>query len=198
MTIDKLLEKHAKHFVPETEGRKALQGIHYHENGSIYVTDSHKLLAVNNAHDRKPCTEHYKTGEIMDVNYPEDVSKLLDREYDNSITLNMKDVKPYIPLLKVASNISNVADLMVGNGELKLQVEDDWASSGSFQLKLANLKNDHHMHVISLDIAYFYHILQFFKDAETDKIIFSRKGKTEPMLFHSGDYEILLLPVRRG
>lgn len=192
--LDSLLKKHAKHFVPVDpvilERHKAIEGIHYHENGSIYVTDSHKVLAIHNAHQEESHTVHFKTGKQLDVKYP-DVVRLLDMDYRESVVIRMKDVKNYLALIKVASNIDEVGDLILKDGFLKFEVR---YFNESFKLLIGETDKEFN---VTLNCLYFYYMLNFFKDAKVDEIVFSWNSRVRPLSFRSGDYEIIILPVRR-
>ncbi|RDW17027.1 hypothetical protein CWR48_15610 [Oceanobacillus arenosus] len=188
--LEKLLDKHAKNFVTNERQDGKLEGIHYHENGSIYVTDAHKLLVFHDAHQEEAHTVHYKTGKQMDIKYPE-VARLLDSDYQDSLTIQMKDINSYIDLIKVATNIDLVGDLILKDGQFKLEIK---YTNESFNLLIGETKSEFK---VCLNILYFYHMLHFFKDAKVDEIIFSWSHPMRPLSFRSGNYEILVVPVRR-
>jgi hypothetical protein len=183
--IDKLLKKHAKHFIKEDDHRNILQGINYHENGDIYLTDTHMLLAIYDAHNKDAHTVHFKTGKIMNIDYP-DVRRLLETEYEDRVTMAI----PHAPIIKVASQINPVGELVATDGQLLFQVR----GYESFKLFLGDSDVDFQ---VRLNVLYFYDTLQFFKDAGIDEITISIKDSNRPISFRSGNYEILISPVRR-
>jgi len=187
-TVDKLLKKHAKNFVSKEPERKALEGIHYSKNGFVYVTNSHTLLSIENGHTEQKTT-HYKTGKEMDVNYPE-VGRLLDVDYDKTLTLKLP--KAYIPLIKVASNISLVGTLSGGNGDLLFRVAS--LLGDSFKAVLGQTDTDL---IVDLSVLYFHNALNFFKDAGVDEVTILFNGSLRPVSFRADQFEILILPVRR-
>lgn len=195
--IEKLLKKHAKNFVADKQDGK-LEGIHYHQNGSIYLTDACTLLAFHDVHTDEQYTVHYKTGKKMDINYP-DVTRLLKTDYDDSITINLQDIKKYIELIKVANEIDWFGDLINDSGELTFLVKNKSGEQFSLKLNERTVKNDYTIKVHSLSVMYFYNMLQFFKDAQVNEITYSfKENKFFPLSFRSGNYEILILPVKRG
>jgi len=189
--IEKLLKKHAKKYVTSERHDGKLEGIHYHDNGNIYVTDAHQLLCIKDAHQSESYTKHYKTGKKMNINYPK-VERLLDSDYKGFINLNMKELKSYIPLIKIASQIELVGSLTVKNSQLILSTKS--LELETFRLVLGDTDNDLK---ISLNLMYFYYMLNFFKDAKIDEIIFRFSGPFRPMSFTAENYEILIMPVRR-
>lgn len=186
--IDKLLKKHAKNFVSNVPERKALEGIHYNKNGFIYVTDSHTLLSIENDHTEQK-TVRYKTGEEMDVNYPE-VGRLLDVDYDKTLTLKLP--KAYTPLIKVASNIDQVGTLSSENGVLLFRVTPPLGDSFKVVLGEADVDLS-----VDLSVLYFHNALNFFKDVGVDEVTILYNGRLRPVSFRADQYEILILPVRR-
>ncbi|KGX84466.1 beta clamp domain-containing protein [Pontibacillus litoralis] len=189
--IEKLLKKHAKNFVSGEYREKGLEGIHFHENGSIYVMDAHKLLAIKRAHNISSRTIHYKTGKKMDVKFP-DVVRISDVSYKESLTLNMRDLEPYLSLIEVASKISMVGTLEVERGEFLLRVTNE--NKESFKLYLGKVESDIK---VDINVMYFYQVFCFFKDAKVDKVILSCGGPMRPVSFTAENYEIIVMPVRR-
>lgn len=188
--IDKLLKKHAKNFVTGERHDGKLEGIHYHENGSIYVTDTHKLLAFHDSHNSLPYTKHYKTGKAMIIDYP-DVTRIISTEFKHSIALSVKKLKGYLPVIKLAAELNTVGNLIAKDGHLMYSVYHD---NESFKLLLGETDESFRL---CLNGLYFYHMLDFFKDAQVDEIIFSIQSGVLPLSFRSGNYEVIILPIRR-
>lgn len=195
MNVEQLLKRHSKNFTASNIYEGKLEGVHYHLNGSVYITNSHTLLALHDVHSEESKTVHHKTGKNMNVDYP-DVSRLLQSDYDNGHVIPFKNIQPYIELIKVSKFIDDVADLTVKNGKLLFKVS---FNNESFTFPLANIsKNDYSLNVIgSLNVMYFYNMMKFFKDANTDELELRYKNKFSPFSFRAGKYEILILPVKR-
>lgn len=195
MNVEQLLKRHTKNFTAPTIYEGKLEGIHYHSNGSVYVTNSHTLLALHDVHNEESKTVHFKTGKNMNVDYP-DISRLLQTDYDNGHVISFKNIEPYIELIKVSKFIDKVADLIIENGQLLFKVH---FNNESFTLPLVNIsKNDYQINTIgSLNVMYFYHMMKFFKDANVDELELMYKNKFSPFSFRAGKYEILILPVKR-
>lgn len=80
--------KHAKKFVSTLASRPILQGVFHAPDGSLAMTDSHRLLRVENAHDRaEPIVLNAKTNAPIDGVYP-DISRVIPTNFRAEYTLS--------------------------------------------------------------------------------------------------------------
>jgi hypothetical protein len=201
--IKRLLKKHAKNFVTAERYEGKLEGIHFDKNGSIYVTDAHQILAFHDVHREEPHTIHYQTGEKMDIAYP-NLARLLAQDYSQKFVITMKNILDYVDLVKVAAEIDSAGSIYISNdGQMFFQVKSNNDSfqlvfGDSFDVFLTDTNTREYEHLVHLNTMYFYHMLHFFKDARVEEVIFSYRSRVLPVSFRAGNYEIIIMPVRRG
>lgn len=195
--IDKLLKRHAKHFAGLKHDKKMLAGIHYHENGSIYVTNSHMLLAIKDVHQEPAHTVHATTNKKLEGNYPSAVTHLVDADYSRAIDFNFEEVKSYIGLIETASKIDEVGCLSLDGGYLELFIQST-ATGESFKLKMCEIGADNIQTIAFLNVNYLYRVLKVFKDAGAEQVKLQfNDSKVRPLSFVYKNIEIILMPVRR-
>lgn len=71
MVKERIIEKYGKKFTGNSFGSTALEGIHYAENGNVYVTNRITGLRLTNVHKLPMAiTLHAKTGLLIDGAFP--------------------------------------------------------------------------------------------------------------------------------
>lgn len=184
--------------------RPVLKGVHHAEDGSLAVTDSHRLYVAKNAHTNTAGEIiDPKTGGKIDGNYP-DVSRLLpyvdDAKY--SVRLYVKETLDAFNALLKANQVFDRKSLVA-----EVKIAED--SSIIFTTSNPVMESQYKPFVTvegtgdstAFNTQYFIDALTLFKDAGSDEIILRNYGPVRPFTLTAGPNDellALLLPIRKG
>lgn len=191
--------KHAKKFASKSETTPVLCGIHYAEDGHIYVTDRHRLLRIRDAHTyTTPVTSHVVTGAELDGKFP-DCSRLIPSapkttfviEGIEAINQAVKYVKLALDVAKTVDKSTKICELF-GSDQIRVGASD--GVNVKFSAYLAAGGCD----TVRLNCEYLYDALNVFKDAGTRQINVCITGAMSPILLtdEENGIDVLVLPYR--
>lgn len=206
-----LITKHGRKFAAKQNGATPIvEGVHYAADGSVIVTDRHKLLRIGGAHSfTEPFTSHAVTGAPIDGQYP-DTTRIIPQELPTQITLvsnglKRDDLKAAIARFKLAvetakatGDNSFVATLKMAGDSVTLtvgSVEDDVAFVSKITADTYGVDG-----IVSLNADYLLAALNVFKDAGSKRVIIGLTGAVSPVVLRDEENEIdaIVLPYRRA
>lgn len=204
-----LITKHGKKFASKSQRTPILEGVHYAADGSVVVTDRHKLLRIGGAHNfTEPFTSHDVTGVPVDGQYP-DTSKIIPMELPTQITLitghnrdDLKDaiarVKLAVDAAKVAGDIAFITTLSYVGSDVRLSVKNDHPSVSLSVGISADIYGPDA--TVSLNAELLLAALNVFKDAGSHRVIIGLTGAYSPIVLRDEENEIdaVVLPFRRA
>lgn len=206
-----LITKNGRKFAAKPNGgTPVLEGVHYATNGSVVVTDRHKMLRIGGAHNfTEPFTSHAVTGAPIDGAYP-DTSRIIPMELPSQITLisdgfKRDDIKDAIARVKLAVDVAKVAGdklyitALVKEGDtVMLVVKNDEPRvkySATLNSDLFGLDA-----TVAFNAELFLAAINVFKDAGSKRVIIGITGATSPIVLRDEENEIdaIVLPYRRA
>ncbi|OAJ75142.1 hypothetical protein AYJ08_05860 [Brevibacillus sp. SKDU10] len=116
-----LAMKHAKKFVGRSAARPILSGVYHSADGTLVATDAHRLLRVENAHERSEAIVlDSKTSAPIDGTYP-DISHIIPKVYCAEYAFGSESLEELIKaheiMVKVGGKKSPYASIAVtGSG----------------------------------------------------------------------------------
>lgn len=97
--------KHAKKFAGKLASRPILAGVYHAADGSLVVTDSHRMLRVDNAHDRaEPIVLDAKTNAPIDGVFP-DVSRVVPTKFCAEYSVTGEEIDTLILAHEIAVKV---------------------------------------------------------------------------------------------
>lgn len=205
--------KHAENVTKAaSETRPILKGVLHHQDGSLFVTDSHRLYKAQNVHsfiDERVINP--STGEQVEGAYP-NIFRLLP-ELPAPNVLHIEDLKYTIDgvkalqaagLITIAGekktpkNRINIKLQANGDGKLTLVMGNPVISSVFFLGFSNDFQGDFEM---TFSSGYFLEALTLFKDTGYEQLEMHVFGKNRPFVItgmHDKDLVTLILPVRTG
>ncbi|TCM89642.1 DNA polymerase III beta subunit-like protein [Paenibacillus sp. BK033] len=206
-----LITKHSRKFATKMNGASpVLEGVHYSADGSVVVTDRHKLLRIGGAHSfTQPFTSHAVTGAPIDGQYP-DTSRIIPMELPTQITLisdgfrrdDVKDtiarVKLAVETAKVAGDKSFITALVVERSVAMLVVKNEEPRVKFSAVINAELYGPDM--TLAFNAELFLAALNVFKDAGSKRVTIGLISATSPIVLRDEDNEIdaVVLPYRRS
>ena len=193
----KHVQKIAKNASP---GREILQGIN-HSGSDIISTDSHRLLSfTDNKANFEDHIIHFKTGEIIEGNYPDITNLIKNDDYSTEITIIMKDIDLLRKMIKAGKTIKfdNVQLTKFKEYvEFKLITNDNFSNLNQLNMTYAIPYQtfDNEIEPIILNIDYMIDLLDFLYDTNSDSTLKIDSG-IKPVHFINEDYTYLILPIR--
>lgn len=184
--------------------RPVLKGVHHAEDGSLAVTDSHRLYVAKNAHTNTAGDIiDPKTGGTIEGNYP-DVSRLLpyisDAKY--TVKLSVKETSDAFAALLKINQIHDRKNLYV---EAEVTDEASVLFSANNPIAQAHYKPistvEGEGEPIVFNTQYFIDAISLFKDAGAEEVTFRYYGAFRPFTLTAGPNDellALLLPIRKG
>lgn len=184
-------------------GRPILKGVYHAPDGSLAVTDSHRLYFAKNAHSNtESSVVEPKTGAVIEGNYP-DVTKLLPDSRDAKYFVRL-DVKQAVDAFAVLIKSAQVPDrkaiptvnATVGDGRTLIFDVENIAMKSQYT---APLVVDGQGDKMTFNAQYFADALALFKDAGAAEVTMRYYGSTRPFTLTAGaDDELLalILPIR--
>lgn len=197
--------KHAQKVTKTAPASHAiLKGVYHAPDGSLAVTDSHRLYFAKNAHSNaEPQTIEPKTGAVIDGNYPE-VSRLIPESSSAKYTVRL-DVKQAIDAFKALLAV-NKLDTNAMYPMTTVGITDDCtvvfvAENHVLSARYEPAAADGEGEEITFNTQYFADALALFKDVGIPEITMRCYGAVRPFTLTAagGDDELLalLLPIRK-
>lgn len=173
---------------PAIVDRQILKGVKHLEDGSLAVTDSHRLYIATDMHGRTDGAVLDTKGKVIEGNYPE-VKRLVPyHEPEQEITVKLKD------LITTADIIYSVI------GKEGYHVIDLREDSISYQVEdiSINIKQEVTFKVpLSLNVKYLLDALKLLKSTGCDEITIKFYSRMRPILFEAENVQAIIVPVRR-
>lgn len=199
---DNKLFKHLKKTASKSLSRPVLRCVHYSNDGSIVVTDSHRLLKINNFHEHQESfSMDLWTMELSTKNYP-DTNRLLPKREDASTTvkISLSALLRATTALKVSSDeivVLEVKDKIITIKNL----HDEKMFGGPLTIDLPVSKDGDDV-IIAFNSRYLIDCCNFFLDAKEryamDDVKFYINNSTRPVLveIERSNFQYLITPVR--
>lgn len=181
--------KHAAKLIKTGEGalvkRPELNGVKHLEDGSLVVTDSHRLYIAKNVHSRfDGVIINPATHERLDEIYP-DVSRIIpSSDLKNIYSLELEDIFK-------ASDIINILD---DKGVMKFQ--DNLISYYSHEIKFAYDSVVKFDAPFAIRAKYVLDAMNLLKVAGAKEVQLRFFGAMRPIYFEYENLIVLLMPVR--
>lgn len=185
-------------------GRPILKGVYHKSDGSLTITDSHRLYFAKNAHSNEvESVVNPKTGKaIEEGTYPE-TSRLLPLKSDAKFTarLSVKEASDAFAALQKVGDINGK-----GNAIIDVKPNDDRElifsvnnSVMSAEYKAGNII-DGNLDKLTFNASYMNDALSMFKAVGVSDIEFRYYGAMRPFTISTegDDLLALLLPIRRA
>ena len=193
----KHVQKIAKNASPS---REILQGIKHNES-DIISTDSHRLLSFT---DNKASFEdhiiHFKTGEIIEGNYPDITRLIKNDDYSTEISITFEDIDILRKMIKAGKTLKfdNVhLTKFKEYVEFKLITNDNFSNLNQLNMTytIPYQISDNEIEPIILNLDYMIDLLDFLYDTNSDTTL-KIDSSIKPVHFTNEDYTYLILPIR--
>lgn len=189
---------HAKKLTnsPVIEEREVLTGVKHYEDGSLAVTDAHRLYMAYDIHDKGDCLLS-PTGAEVDGKYP-DITRLFPYEDDaNKLTLNVNEMLQGVDFI-----LTSVKAAGKGTKHYAMKWDEDILShyypenpvSAKYNLSVKLPDAD----PLFSNAQYWLDALKLFKSFGYTEVEFQYHGRVRPFVMKSLDNKLkaLILPVR--
>jgi len=181
-----------------------LRGVKYEADGSVVVTDRHRLLRIADAHSfAEPFVADAKTGALIEGTYP-DTSRIIPSEAGTTdIMIIGTDIKALLQGVKLAVGAAKLAgvptklitlQIVGGTYEIKAQYNDN---SVDLRLRGEGVAAGEDL-TVSCNAEYLLDAINVFVDAGTSKLTIDFYGKTHPIILRDkqNGIEAVVLPYR--
>ena len=195
------LMKHLKRAISKTGSRPMLECAHYDVDGSITVTDSHRLLKIDNFHSNEESFNlNLLTMELDGDNYP-DTSRLmpdLDKA-ETKLTISLGVLKRALVSLKTDSSSS--VNIKMFDDHVILSNTSDKYEKIKFEIKL-NVSIEGERFPISFNTVFLLDAVEFLIDAKdryaVDNVTIHMTSPVRPAVLkiEEKQYTYLVTPVR--
>lgn len=199
---DNKLFKHLKKTASKSLSRPVLRCVHYSNDGSIVVTDSHRLLKINNFHEHQESfSMDLWTMEISTRDYP-DTSRLFPNKENASTKVKVS----------LSALLRAVTALKIGSDEIVLLdiKEDSVTINNLYDMKVYGrpliidlpAKCEGEYLKIGFNSRYLIDLCNFFLDVKQryalDDVTFYITSKSRPALveFEDEKFQYIVTPVR--
>ena len=193
--------ENAKKVAKTVKGRPILKGVEHREDGTLTVTDSHRLYRAYNVNAPKNTIIHAETGEVLDLgNYPNTDNLITSDE--PIATIDFSDLKAIIKKLKaiqsvgVANGLKKDSTIVtIENGVISLDTENPDDIQASISYTSTNEMK------IYLSLQYFIEIFEFFESMNCDQLTLQYYSPYKPLKFiskHNDNLVAILLGVRKA
>jgi DNA polymerase III sliding clamp (beta) subunit (PCNA family) len=194
--------KHAEKITKSaSDSRPILKGVYHANDGSLAVTDAHRLYFAKNSQERKDgSVVNPKTGVIIDGTYP-DISRIIPEENDAQFN-TLINVKEAVKALKALNSCGKVRSKKV---IAKMSFEEKGvvflvntevvnAEYRTFNGDLTKSDTDKE---VTFDLLYLIDALELFKDAGYEEVTLYSFGRLRPFIIKPNNEVLaLILPVR--
>lgn len=179
--------------------RPILQNALYETDGTVSVTDSHRLIRVSNYHELKNRTLVNLSSLQVAIDekeqYPR-LERLLPREFNGEYDVKVSDLKALVRL--DVGNKNKNASMKVDNDKnvLIFTLEN---TTYNIDISTMRKKNDDKDFEIYFNATYFADMARMIKDVcgDYDTVTLSFVSKVRPFLATCGNIEYLITPVRK-
>lgn len=188
----KTFTRHAKRVIKTLAMEKEiLKGIKHFEDGSVAVTDGHRLHIVKGIHDRKDGAVITPTGKKLIGNYPE--IKRLIPSYDPHYSSKL-DVNEFIKAMEVIE-VAGVGS----DSEPYADIDGQSISFKSVEIKAKYEVSVNFEERFTSNASFWIDALKMFDAFSYEKVNFNFYGRVRPFTLESADRKVfaLILPVRR-
>src|SRR5699024_9010957 len=175
--------------------REVLKGVKHFEDGSLAVTDSHRLYLLKDAHGLGKDTLLSPAGKKIEGAYP-NIERLLPTNPGSSITVDVNELFKGIDIIHVGAKIIDGDYCMNWKGkELSYYPLDENLVSATYELPF-ELPTEY---TLSSNVKYWFEALQLFKAFRYPEVEINFHGKLRPFTVSSLDGKLtaLILPIRR-
>lgn len=195
------LMKHLKRAISKYESRPVLQCAHYDAEGSITVTDSHRLIKIDNFHTNEESFNlNLLTMELNGDNYP-DTNNIIPKIEDmpTKLTVSLGALKR--ALLSLKTNTGDFINIDMFDGYITLSNPSDKNESIDFEVKL-NVAIEGDKYPIAFNTGYLIEAVEFLLDAKdryaVDNVTIHMTSPVRPAVLKIEDqkYTYLVTPVR--
>jgi DNA polymerase III sliding clamp (beta) subunit (PCNA family) len=206
-----LLTKHAKFFAADKNAtNKIFQGIHYLNDGTACVTDTHILLRIKDVLSAVDVSSvavvrsvHAITGAELEGVFPSNaIENLLTWNQENQMTLDTYQIEAFTKHAKIAQMIGKelksdlrLVKLVLCRGNAFLQVSDQGVE---LNVQIGATSKDQE-ETWSFNPDYLYNTLNLFKSAGSSELVIKFKSNgVNPIVFKDEENGIVVLvsPVR--
>ena len=205
-----LLTKHAKFFAADKNARNPIfQGIHYLNNGTAIVSDTHTLLRikevstiVDDSSVAVVRSVHAITGADLEGVFPSNaIEDLLTWNKENQITLETAQIEEVTKFAKIALAI--LKELKSYDKLVNIRFHGDTACLGikyqgvEFTAILGQLMVDQ-SEVWSFNASFLYNALNVFKSAKSTSIVIKFRHTNDAIALRDEEngIDVLILPMR--
>lgn len=194
------LMKHLKRAISKYESRPVLQCAHYGTDGSIVVTDSHRLIKIDNFHTHEESFNlNLLTMELNGDNYP-DTNNIIPKIEDmpTKLTVSLGALKR--ALLSLKTNTGDFINIDMFDGYITLSNPSDKNESIDFEVKL-NVAIEGDKYPIAFNTGYLIEAVEFLLDAKdryaVDNVTIHMTSPDRPAVLKIEDqkYTYLVTPV---
>lgn len=198
-------KKFMKHAEKVTKGlpdtRPILKGVNHDDNGTLTVTDSHRLYQAHNVNAPKNAVLDAVTGEPIEGNYP-DTYRLIPYKDDAKATLYIPDVGVLVKVLKSMQQAAMVGGIKKGNTFLTINrdgIKVDTMEEITFTFNLP-VDNPDELEETTISLQYVLEAFEMLADMGAIDATLYWYGVTKPLTINpegSDDILALILPVRK-
>ena len=188
--------RHAKRVTKSeaAEGRQVLKGVKHFEDGSLAVTDSHRLYLIKDIHD-KGDTLLTPDGKKLEGNYPE-IHRLIPDSFETSMTINVVEMLKGAEIMLTANSVADVdnAPMHWDKDVLRMEIPETIAAR-------YELPEDHTLETseaLSSNAKYWVDALKLFKAFKYTEVELRITSRLRPFTLTSPDGKLLalLMPIR--
>lgn len=194
--------KHAEKVTKKVNAsRPILKGVIHAEDGSLAVTDSHRLYYAIDAHQRQnSAIIDPKTGAEIDGAYP-DVKRLLPYPADARYTLNIEDVPKALKIVKALESLGKSVD---SDGTITIKAAESGvvsfgieAEGTSGTVEIGKVDGGTY-ETVAVSAQYLSEALALFKDIGVTSVQLNSYGKVRPLTLTIDGLTALIMPVRKS
>ncbi|MEQ7217849.1 DNA polymerase III subunit beta [Vagococcus fluvialis] len=196
----KNLHKHLKRASCQKATRPILQCVHYDEDGSICVTDSHRLLQIKEFHNHKEeFNQDLATMELRDGNYP-DITRLIPTEFGTEVTISLTVLIRIMKALGTSTN--ETVTWNISADKITFSNNSDQAFYGGPIEISANANVTGNQLIIGFRAKLIKECCEFFMDAKeryaVDNVTIKMSSPLRPVVFSidQSKHIYLVTPVR--
>jgi len=187
-----------------TEARPSLQCLHVDKSGYAVVTDSHRLLRIDNYKDSQDNTTEYNLNLLNfqlcnDLNYPK-TDRLIPTTFDFNWSFDndvIATLATFLKPFKIKKNNDNASLITITYKDNRVTFTA--ASGATITVECSEADNENgngdKMEML-IQGGYLAQAFEFFKDYG-DSVSIGYNGDTSPLLMDSGDASYLVTPVRK-
>jgi len=188
-----------------TEARPSLQCLHVDKSGFAVVTDSHRLLKIDNYNDSQDNAIEYNLNLLNfklcnDLQYPE-TGRLIPTTFDFNWSFSDKVVTTlamFFKPFKIKKNYNDASLITITYKDNRVTFTA--ASGATITVECIEADNENSDNGDKMEMliqgGYLSQAFEFFKDYG-DGVSIGYNGDTSPLLMHSGDASYLVTPVRK-